>query len=377
MSVSMWPLIESKDQIADLLPQKNYNIDDIIAFRQSKVLIAHRIIYIPPLYHDVYITKGDNNRVSDHLIKKSQILGAATTLRRNNQIIRIDALYKTQANNYLKELEKFKKLASNTKLKYIILKGIPIYLRYTGTYPRHFIFDADILIDPSGIVKLHKILEQLHFTISSNQSQVTEYSAIKKIDNFYVSLDIHLEPAIAFSQMPYFNRLLPQIPKLTREFWETSQNHLLSPNHQFVYLLLHALHHSYSGTTRWDLINKLRHYHAINSKTCLKIIKELGIGELVYGPLVFLEKYYGANMVTTKLINELRPRRSTQLLANLVIYIIKPWSYHHRLVNRLELLTYLLILSPLKTLSKTKILIYSITSIDFKVFKKWVKSAFA
>lgn len=375
--LSMWPLIQKKDQIVDLAPSESYEVDDIIIFLESKRLVAHRIIYKSPFKQGAYITKGDNNRVSDRPVRQSKILGKALTIRRDNRVIKIEPIYKKQANNYLKALSEFEAAAKSEKLKYIILKGIPIYKKYLGTYPRHFIFDADILIYPKDLDKLIKILQKLKFNLNIPSKDAKEFSAIKRMDDLPTSLDIHLEPAIAFSQFPSFNKLLPQIDDLTQEIWITCRNRLLSPNHQFVYLLLHALHHAYAGTSRWDMLNKLRNHALTNSATCIKIIKHLRISSLVYGPLVFLEKYYGKSKTTTQIIKSINPPNRVKFITKITTTFMKPWTHHHHYLNRLELLAYLFILSPLAVKSKFKILFYSITSIDSKVFTKWAKSRLA
>lgn len=374
--LSMWPLIHKDDQVADIAQSDHYDIDDIIIFKQDNNLIAHRIIYKMSGGSD-YITKGDNNRVSDSPVENKQIIGKAISISHKNKVFNIESIYKKQADNYLQSLANFQVQAKKIGLKYIILKGLPIYHKYIRSYPRHFIFDADILIHEEDLTKVYKILKQLSFSVSPIRKDAREFSAIKRVGGLPVSFDIHLEPAIAFSQFPYFNRLLPQIQGLTEELWQTSHNHLLSPNHEFIYLLLHALHHSYAGSSRWDMLNNIRNHKSINPKICKQIIKDLNIDDLVYGPIRFLENYYGKSKTTSQIMKGLHPKPSTKILTKIIISRIKPWSHHHHYFNRLQLLTYLIILSPLSLSRKLKVLLYSITSIDFRVFKNWAKSRLA
>ena len=368
---SMWPLIRDHDQIGEIIPSNHYRIDDIVVFKTDDKLIAHRIIYLPPHLPDHFITKGDNNSTSDTPIHRSQILGEAIILKRDKKLFKIDSFYEKQSLNYLAELAKFGHLAKKDSLGYLILKGIPNYQKYTGAYPRHFIYDADILIHPSDLPRVHSILKTLSYTLLPGLPKATEFSATKSVGGLLVSLDIHLEPAVAFSQMPAFNSLLPQIPVLTQELWATSRNHLLTPNHQFVYLLLHALHHTYVGTARWDLITKLSQHKSLDPLACLQIIHKLGLVDLVYGALIFHSHYYQPSKTISTLISALAPRRSTIVAANLMARLIKPWSTHSHLLNRLELLGLLLIISPLSFTRKFSVLLHSITSIDLSIFKKW------
>jgi hypothetical protein len=372
----MWPLIQSDDQIADLVKSSKYQIDDIIVFKEESNLVAHRLIY-KPLSGDSYLTKGDHNRLSDNLVHSSQILGKVISIRRGNKTHSLESLYKQQADNYLLALSQFQREATRAHLPYLLLKGIPIYKKYLQTYPRHFIYDADLLIHPSDVNKLLTVLSALSYTIPPIRPGSTEFSAFKYVGSLPLSLDLHLEPAVAFSQFPSLNALLPQIKDLTETLWKSSKSHRLTPNHQFIYLLLHALHHAYAGTTRWDLIDKLSRHSSIKPASCLRIIQDLKLTNLVYGALIFHARYYQPNPTTRTILMNLKPSLSAKLLAALVTALLRPWSHHHHYLNRLELLTYLFILSPLSFIKKITILLYSIISIDFKVLRNWAKSRLA
>lgn len=72
-SNSMFPTIKKDDYIV-IKKQKNYEIGDIITFKSKEnCLITHRII---EKYENVFITKGDNNNISDdEQVKMGVILG--------------------------------------------------------------------------------------------------------------------------------------------------------------------------------------------------------------------------------------------------------------------------------------------------------------
>lgn len=72
-SNSMFPTIKKDDYIV-IKKQKNYEIGDIITFKSKEnCLITHRII---EKYENAFITKGDNNNISDdEQVKIEVILG--------------------------------------------------------------------------------------------------------------------------------------------------------------------------------------------------------------------------------------------------------------------------------------------------------------
>ena len=72
-SNSMFPTIKKDDYIV-IKKQKDYEIGDIITFKSKEdCLITHRII---EKYENVFITKGDNNNISDdEQVKKDVIFG--------------------------------------------------------------------------------------------------------------------------------------------------------------------------------------------------------------------------------------------------------------------------------------------------------------
>lgn len=72
-SNSMKPTLKKDDYIV-IKKQKDYEIGDIITFKSKEdCLITHRII---EKYENVFITKGDNNNISDdEQVKMGVILG--------------------------------------------------------------------------------------------------------------------------------------------------------------------------------------------------------------------------------------------------------------------------------------------------------------
>lgn len=376
--LSMWPLISPHDQINEIKPQTTYDIDDIVVFRQDDLLIAHRIIYFSITSSGIeYITQGDNNRQADSRIKKTQILGKVISIKRNNKVVSIESFYKKQSRNYLREYKRFELEAKKLKLPYIILKGIPIYLKYTKGYPRHYIYDLDILIHPKDLSKVLQIAKVLNYQIPPNYSQQSEFDLTKIIDGLPLSLDIHLEPALAFTKFPSFNGLIPERVRLEEEIWKTSREHFLSPNLQYLYLILHLFHHNFEGTHRWNLITQIEMSGHILPDKIKLISDQLSLTKFVYPALVIIRKYYPSNTKSHHLLTQINPSPNDILLSKLIVLLKKPWSHSHRVINRLELLFLVLNISRHSLLSKTKILFYSIISLDFKRFKNWLTSIVA
>ncbi len=375
--LSMWPLIGLYDQIGEIKPQDNYEIDDIVVFKQVDLLVAHRIIYISKSNHDTaYITQGDNNQQSDQLIKKSQILGKVISLKHKNKVIKIENFYRNQSKNYLTEYTKFSREASKLGLPYIILKGLPIYLKY-ASYPRNYIYDLDLLNHPKDVGKVITIAKNLGYQIPKDYLSHSEFDLVKIVDDLPLSLDIHLEPAVAFTKFPTFNRLIPEMKKLEENLWQNSRHHFLSPNYQYLYLLLHLFHHSYQGTKRWDLIAQVEKSRSINPKKCKVIMDQLQIHGYIYPILTLMKKYYANNVTSLKIHTLLKPKNSVSIISKLILGFKKPWSQSPQLINRLELLLYIIAISPLSLFKKTKILFHSIISLDFKRSKNWITSSLA
>ena len=71
ISGSMSPTIEKGDMILVKL-DTDYNVGDIISFKDNGTIITHRIIEIND---NNYVTKGDANNTADNPIKENQIIG--------------------------------------------------------------------------------------------------------------------------------------------------------------------------------------------------------------------------------------------------------------------------------------------------------------
>lgn len=376
--LSMWPLISPHDQINEIKPQNTYCLDDIVVFRQGDLLIAHRIIYFLQTSSGIeYITQGDNNSQVDSRINKSQILGKVISIKRNDKVINIENCYRKQSRNYLREYKRFELEAKKLKLPYVILKGIPVYLKYTKGYPRHYIYDLDILIHPKDLRKVIQIAKILKYQIPPNLSQQSEFDLTKIIDGLPLSLDIHLEPALAFTKFPSFNRLIPERVALEQEIWKTSRNHFLPPNLQYLYLILHLFHHAFEGTHRWNLITQLEKSSRVMPGKIKLISDQLDLAKFIYPALVIIQKYYPTNIKSHRLLAQITPKLNDILLSKLIVLLKKPWSHSHRLINRLELLFVVLNISRQSLASKLNILTHSIISLDFKNFKNWLMSILA
>ncbi len=71
ISGSMSPTIEKGDMIIVKLDTE-YNVGDIVSFKEDDSVITHRIV---EKNDDYYVTKGDANNTKDNPIKESQIIG--------------------------------------------------------------------------------------------------------------------------------------------------------------------------------------------------------------------------------------------------------------------------------------------------------------
>jgi signal peptidase I len=71
----MWPFLKEGDFVS-WSPENNYQIGDVIIFRDKSEFIIHRIVKIE---NDQFITKGDRSLFLDDLpITRSQVLGKIT-----------------------------------------------------------------------------------------------------------------------------------------------------------------------------------------------------------------------------------------------------------------------------------------------------------
>lgn len=93
---SMIPAFREGDKLV-LALNKDVRVGDIIIFNREGDLIAHRLMRS---FKDEYLTKGDSLWYFDPLVKKNDILGKVTGIKRADRIINLESK-KWIALNYL------------------------------------------------------------------------------------------------------------------------------------------------------------------------------------------------------------------------------------------------------------------------------------
>jgi len=88
---SMVPLVLHGDQVLVSHGLNGLRTGDLIVFRQSDQVIAHRIIRIRRYGGDlVFVTKGDNSLRPDPFVNPEEIIGRVVGIVHNHRIISID-----------------------------------------------------------------------------------------------------------------------------------------------------------------------------------------------------------------------------------------------------------------------------------------------
>ena len=224
---SMKPLILTGDRVR--IKKTNYlklKLNDILVIYLKNKIVAHRLIYKTPNF---YITKGDNNIKSDGKIFSKQLIGRVHQLNRKHNKIELDNLYFFQSSVYFQEIVKINKLLEKEKAGYVFLKGLPLHLYYEKSHPRRIYADCDILIDPGDYQIAGRIMKKQGYSKAESEyspihkllkDKPTEVSFYKKINNFPVVFDIHLEPVFLMNQIGRLEALYPQklLDRLTNKF---------------------------------------------------------------------------------------------------------------------------------------------------------------
>ena len=271
---SMKPLILTGDRVR--IKKTNYlklKLNDILVIYLKNKIVAHRLIYKTPNF---YITKGDNNIKSDGKIFSKQLIGRVHQLNRKHNKIELDNLYFFQSSVYFQEIVKINKLLEKEKAGYVFLKGLPLHLYYEKSHPRRIYADCDILIDPGDYQIAGRIMKKQGYSKAESEyspihkllkDKPTEVSFYKKINNFPVVFDIHLEPVFLMNQIGRLEALYPQklLDRLTNKFLDEKrtvriQNEnlpILSDANLIIYLGLHFFHHNFRGVFRLELLDRV------------------------------------------------------------------------------------------------------------------------
>ena len=317
---SMLPILHPNDIVYfKKIPFSKIKVDDLIVFKKKNQLITHRVIYKTKKY---LIAKGDNNPNFDDKIYPQQILGKVYQIKRDGQIFKPETLYLIQSTHYFSEIVKIKKKFDKKNVNYVFLKGLPLHLYFEDTHPQRLYADCDVLVDKKDFKKAQKILfsfgyQKADTSLSSFQKKIQdkniENAYWKKINDFTVVFDLHLEVVFMMTQLSKLEALYPQklIDELTEEFLKTkrkikinNENFLiLDTCYLILYLSLHLFHHNFTGAFRYQFLDKVIrkgcHPEFISGSQCKKIfnhiqnkIFEYRLQNFVYPVFFLLKKHY-------------------------------------------------------------------------------------
>jgi len=227
----MMPILKDQDRVSfEKINFKNTKTNQLLLIKKKDYFV-HRVIYKTNKY---LVAKGDNNLRSDGKIYPHQIVGRVLQIKRDGQIINPESLYLIQSTVYFQEIVKIKKAFEKESVDFVFLKGLPLHLYYEKTHPQRFYFDCDVLVDKKDVARAEKTLikrgyKKTKTELSKTHSQIknkdVENSYVKKINNFVVVFDLHLEPAFLMTQIGRLNGLYPQslIDWLTNKLISTSR----------------------------------------------------------------------------------------------------------------------------------------------------------
>lgn len=322
--ISMLPLLQPNDLISyRRISFKQCRINDLLMAKKGRKILTHRIIYKNKKY---LITKGDNNLQADGKIYPEQIIARVYQIKRNREIFSPESLYLLQSTLYFQEISKIKQAFENERINFVFLKGLPLHLYFEKCHPKRIYADCDVLVAKKDYHSAEKVLDRFGYqkteTAFSSIHQLlkdkpTEYVFYKKINNFGVSFDLHLEVAFLMNQLGKLEALYPQrlIDEMTVHFLQEKQTveiqdqpfPILSSINLIIYLALHFFHHNYRGVFRLEFLDKvIRKVIKIPSprgNPCMLAAPEVssGLSEIickyrlqnfVYPVFLFLKKYY-------------------------------------------------------------------------------------
>jgi len=286
-------------------PSSKIIVDNIVVIKNNNSLSTHRVIY---KNKDVFITKGDNNRLADKRIKFNNIMGVVYKIKRKNRFFYPEEQYLMQSTIYFRIIKKIINEFDFQKIEYVFLKGLPFYLHYFKNSPNNIYSDIDILVKKTSSYKIDKILTNLGFLRLSKKlkEDSIEDTYYKTITGQTVVVDIHFQPSFFITKLGNINLLFPN--KLVKEFTnklfltkkialiDSCRFNLLEPNYQFVYLCLHYFHHGFQTIRQINVINNFIIY-ALSKKLTdwnliILIIKSYQFENFIYPVLNLLKTYY-------------------------------------------------------------------------------------
>lgn len=309
---SMYPLLHSDDVVYfKKTSYKKIGINDLVVVKKNNHFLTHRVIYKTKKY---LVTKGDNNLQSDGKIYSQNIMGKVYQIKRNGQVLDPENIYLIQSTLYFQEIVKIKKEFEKQKIKFVVLKGLPLHLYYERTHPRKVYADCDILVAKKNKEPVEKILKKLHYSrekrtlykkfqkfIGADLKEITYY---KKIGSFFIAIEVHFELTFLTHKVPlpfpflqdkvnlfsnlFFNKRV--FVKIQGNFFP-----ILEHNYLISYLLLHFFFHFWGDISRLNFINLVvkKRPLKINWEKIIQILETGGFLNFVIPGLFLLKKYYG------------------------------------------------------------------------------------
>lgn len=390
----MAPLISPKDEIL-IEKFKTLKVNDIVVIKKNNRGIICRVTYVPPNKQFV-ITKGDSLRLTDGKVKMSQVVGLVKEVIREGEKISILHTYHLYSSIYISELEKINKLFLEKKIKYGILKGLPVYLHYLNRIPKRFYFDTDILIFKTQKKDATNLLATLGYKKQPSKlygkiiRNSTEMNMFKFTPPFATRVDLHLDPGITFTKLHVFNQFLPKTKGFTqflrKSFRETRVENtsfpILKLEPLICYLLLHFYRHNYQGSHRLELIDAVIRKNKVDWKKLTQILKSFELESLTFPAILMLKDYYKTPF-PKKFFKEVTPQTSKKLFAFLIEKMLSPFDQGTKAQEGAKRYILILALSPLKLSKRIRILflketwIYFVPTIKFLAlssFKKLLRS---
>jgi hypothetical protein len=219
-------------------------------------------------------------------------------------------------------------MLGKAKIPFIFLKGLPLHLYFGETHPRRIYADCDILIPKTALSKVDRAFKKCGYKkrntalfdgLKMHEKNKPEISYYKSIHGFVVEFDVHLELVFMMTQTGRLNELYPSrlIASLSNRFIKEKLTISIngesfpipSQDNLFVYLLLHAFHHNFSGAHRYDFITTVNKNHKLNFKQIAKVVNEYRLNNFVYPSLYILGKYYDFQF-PKNFLNEIYPSKS-------------------------------------------------------------------
>lgn len=326
---SMYPILHSGDIVYYKdVPFKNIQLNDIIVAKLKDHYVTHRVLH----KHSTHlITKGDNLQKIDNPISPTQIVGVVYKVKRANIEFHPDTYYLLQSSIYYDHIKKLVTMLDSKHIPYILLKGLPLHLKYSKNHPRRKFFDVDILIRHTDRMNVLKELAKLGFSrrvdfLSSTHEKLMdkpiEETYMKKFDGFAISVDVHYEAVFMMTQIGTLNELYHQqyIDAFSKELFFNTQPYrsqslsctILRDDYLLVYLALHFFHHNFKGIHRLQLIQKIIDSVPERKKTLFwqqvsEIISRFSMEGYIYGTFLSVNKYFPETKIPAGFLEKITP----------------------------------------------------------------------